>query len=84
MITGATGLEGIDGGGLETISYGGVSPILLQADDPKDINKQFDKDEIRATYREVFDLVKRMNEAKKPISLLIKETDGLPTKEIKK
>ena len=88
IVTGETSMDALDGGGLNLISYGGTSPILLQGDTvdengKTDINKQFDKDEIRATYREVFDLIKRMNLAKKPISLLIEETDGLPTKIVK-
>lgn len=83
MVTGKTSMDNIDGGGIQNICFGNTCPILLQGDDPNDINKQFNEDEIRATYREVFDLIRRMNEAKKPITLFIKETDGLPTKEIK-
>lgn len=88
MVTGGTSMDGIDGGGISSFSFGGTCPIMLQGDTVNengevDVNKQFDKDEIRATYKEVFNLIKRMNNAGKRISLFINETDGLPTKIIK-
>ena len=63
-----------ESGGFKDVSFGGASPIMLFANDSTDINKQFDRDEIRATYREIFSLAKRMNEAKKPLSFLVNES----------
>ena len=74
IITGETDYKLFESGGFKDVSFGGASPIMLFANDSTDINKQFDRDEIRATYREIFSLVKRMNEAKKPLSFLVNES----------
>ena len=76
IITGETTYNRFeDGSGFGDISLGGISPIMIYPIGDEDINKQFDKDEIRATYRELFNLVKRATAAKKPVTFLITE-DG--------
>ena len=77
IITGETDYKLFESGGFKDVSFGGASPIMIFANDDHDINKQFDKDEIRATYREIFSLVRRMNEAKKPLSFLVNESSEI-------
>lgn len=77
IITGETDYKLFESGGFKDVSFGGTSPIMLYGNDASDINKQFDKDEIRGVYREVFSLVKRMNEAKKPLTFLVNEIEDL-------
>ena len=83
IITGETDYTLFEEGGFEKICFGGMSPIMLYASDDSDLNKQYDKTEIRATYREIFDLVRRANEAKKPISLLVRQSDVIENVKIK-
>ena len=64
-------------GGFKDISLGGTAPIMLYPPVDPDMNKQLDRNEIRATYREIFSFIKRMKEAKKPISLLINENKDI-------
>ena len=47
-----------------------------------DKNK-LDKNEIRAAYREIFSFIKRMREAKKPISFLINENSNIKETKVK-
>lgn len=77
IITGETKYDTFESGGFKEISFGGASPVMLYPNS-EDINKQYDKTEIQAIYAEVFRLVKRMNEAKKPLSVLINEGPELP------
>ena len=75
IITGETNYSLFENGDFKNVSLGGAYPIMLYGNDK---TNQYDKDEIRATYREIFNLVKRMNEAKKkPVTLLITETDTI-------
>ena len=73
IITGETNYDKFESGGFEEISLGGTTPIMIYPPKDPDMNKQLDRDEIRATYREIFDLVKRMCAAKNPMSFLINE-----------
>ena len=90
IITGETKYDVIDEGGFKDICFGGASPIMIYAEDVNssqedyNANLQFDKDEIRATYREIFSLVKRMNDAKKPLTFLVNEIGDLEKKKVKK
>ena len=74
IITGETDYMGVSESKLKGISFGGTSPIMIFGNDN---SNKFDQDEIRATYREIFNLVKRMNEAKKPLTFLIKESNAI-------
>ena len=74
IITGETDYSLFENGEFKNVSLGGAYPIMLYGFDK---DSQYDKNEIRATYREIFNLAKRMNEAKKPLTLLITETDTL-------
>ena len=78
IITGVTNMDIFETGGIEDISVGAASPIMLYPnEDAVFNNSDNDADEIRAVYREIFDLIRRMNEAKKPISLYIVESDDV-------
>ena len=77
IITGETDYTVFERGGFKDISFGGVLPIMLYGNVAEDINKQFDKNEIRAVYHEIFNLVRRMNMAKKPLTFLVKEVPDL-------
>jgi hypothetical protein len=78
IITAETKYDIFETGGFKDISFGGVSPVMLYPNDSDDLNKQYDKAEIHAVYAELFRLVKRMNEAKKPLTVLITEGESLP------
>ena len=69
-------------GGFGNISFGGTIPIMLYDYDGKSGEIKNNRDEARATYKELFNLVKRMNEAKKPLSLLINEDPNLENNNI--
>ena len=77
IITGETNYTAFEAGGFKNISFGGVSPIMLYGNVAEDNNKQFDKNEIRVVYHEIFNLVRRMNMAKKPLTFLVKEVPDL-------
>ena len=62
---------------LSEVSLGGVSPIMIYPPVDSDASRKCNTDEIRALYRELFDLVKRMNEAKKPLTFLITENSQI-------
>jgi hypothetical protein len=70
IITGETNLDRFKVGGLMNTCIGNASPIMLYSESGKN-------DENRAVYQEVFNFVKRMNEAGKLLSMLIKEPDNL-------
>jgi hypothetical protein len=80
IITGETNYDRFETGGFREISFGGTSPIMLYPPVVPDMNKQLDKNALRATYREVFNFVKRVNEAKKPITFLINESTDIQEK----
>jgi hypothetical protein len=42
-----------------------------------DITKAYDRNEIRATYKEMFNLIIRMNAANKPVSLIVNENPDI-------
>ena len=71
IITGETFYTLYESGGFDEISLGGISPIMIYGNCVGDFTNEFDENEIHATYREIFNLVKRMNEAKKPLSLVV-------------
>ena len=77
MITGETSYDRFERGGFEEISLGGTSPIMLYPGADPDINKQLDKNEIRSTYKDIFNLIKRTREAKKPVTFLINENSDI-------
>ena len=77
IITGETNYDKFEVGGFKDISLGGTAPIMLYPPVDPDMNKQLDRNEIRAAYREIFSFIKRMKEAKKPISLLINENKDI-------
>lgn len=77
IITGETDYKEFESGGFAKISLGGMSPIMIYSDKGPDIEKQIDPDEIRATYKEIFDLVRRANEAKKPLSMLVTNNSSI-------
>ena len=77
IITGETGYDKFETGGFNDISLGGTAPIMIYPPVDPDMNKQLDKNEIRATYRELFDLIKRMNAAKKPMTFLLNEDKNI-------
>jgi hypothetical protein len=83
VITGETGYLSFNQNELEKISFGGTVPIMLYGYDSTDKKMTTNKKEIRAVYKELFNLVKRMNEAKKPLTLLITEAEGLKDNKIK-
>lgn len=80
IITGETSYDRFENGGFKEIALGGTSPIMLYPPVDPDMNKQLDKNALRATYREIFNFVKRMNEARKPVSLLINEDPDIQNK----
>lgn len=80
IITGETNYDRFETGGFREISFGGTSPIMLYPPVDPDMNKQLDKNALRATYREIFNFVKRVNEAKKPITFLINESTDIQKK----
>ena len=77
IITGETSYDKFEKGGFSEISIGGTAPIMIYPPADPDMNKQLDKNETRATYREIFNLVKRMNESKKPMSFLLNENPDI-------
>lgn len=77
IITGEEEYLGYDSGGFGNISFGGTIPIMLYDYNAKDGKIKTDRDETRAIYKELFNLVRRMNEAKKPLSFLINEDPNL-------
>lgn len=77
IITGETDYKLFESGGFSKVSLGGTAPIMIYGNDPTDINKQCNKDEIKALYKEIFNLVRRMNDAKKPVTFLVNESAEL-------
>lgn len=77
IITGETSYNKFENGGFSEISLGRIAPIMLYPPLEPDLNKQINKSEIRATYREIFDLIKRMCNAKKTPSFLINENQDI-------
>ena len=77
MITGETNYDKFENGGFSEISLGGIAPIMIYPPVDPDMNKQLDKNEIRATYKEIFNLIKRAREAKKPVTFLINESTDI-------
>ena len=74
IITGETDYDRFEEGGFKEISLGGTAPIMIYS--------QKDKSEIRATYRELFDFVNRMNNARKPVSFLLNEEKDIKEKKM--
>jgi hypothetical protein len=62
---------------LREVSFGGVSPIMIYPPVDNDISKACDKNDIQALYKEVFNLIKRMNEVKKSLTFLITENSEI-------
>lgn len=83
VITGETGYLSFNQNELEKISFGGTVPIMLYGYNSTDKKMTANKKEIRAVYKELFNLVRRMNEAKKPLTLLITEAEGIKDNKIK-
>lgn len=83
IITGETKYDVIESGGFKDICMGGASPIMLYGDDwnasqeEYDVNKQYDKSVIRSTYLSIFNIIKRMNEANKPVQLKVSQPTNL-------
>ena len=77
IIAGEEDYLNYDSGGFGGISFGGTIPIMLYDYNAKSGEIKNDRDETRAMYKELFNLVSRMNEAKKPLSVLIKEDPNL-------
>ena len=77
MITGETNYDKFETGGFSEISLGGISPIMIYPPVDPNMVKQLDKNEIRATYKEIFNLIKRAREANKPVTFLINESTDL-------
>jgi hypothetical protein len=77
IITGETVDSKLSTNGLGDISFGGTSPVMLYGYDGKNKKMLLDHSEIHAVYKELFNLVKRMNEARKPLTLLISENENL-------
>jgi hypothetical protein len=80
MITGETSYDKFESGGFSEISVGGIAPIMIYPPAEPDMNKQLDRNEIRATYKEIFNLVKRAREGKKLVTLLINEPSDIHEK----
>jgi hypothetical protein len=59
------------------VSFGGVSPIMIYPPIDSDNNRVCNKNEIRALYKELFNFIRRMNEARKPLSLLLTENPDI-------
>ena len=77
IITGEANYREFDNGGFKSICFGGASPIMLFDQDPHNANVFFGEDDIRAIYTELFNFVKRMNEAKKPLSMYVSDSPNL-------
>ena len=77
MITGETNYDKFETGGFSEISLGGIAPIMIYPPVDPDMIKQLDKNEIRATYKEIFNLIKRAREAKKSVTFLINESTDI-------
>lgn len=76
FIPGDSNLKEFSADDLLNMCFGDASPIILYSDtDRKEAN--------RSIYQEVFDFVKRMNEAKKPLTMLITEPDDILDKKVK-
>jgi hypothetical protein len=73
MITGEINYEKFENGGFSEISLGGIAPIMIYPP----VDSELDKNEIRATYKEIFNLIKRVREAKKPVTFLINENTDI-------
>ena len=85
IITGETDYSAFEAGGFKDISFGGVSPIMLYGNVAGDTTKEFDKNEIRAVYHEIFNLVRRMNligKAGKTLTFLVEELPNLENTKI--
>lgn len=80
IITGETSYDKFESGGFSEISIGGIAPIMIYPPAEPDMNKQLDRNEIRATYKEIFNLVKRAREGKKLVTLLINEPSDIREK----
>ena len=70
MITGETNYEKFETGGFPEISLGGMVPIMIYPP----VDSEPDKNEIRATYKEIFNLIKRARGARKIVTFLINES----------
>ena len=71
IITGDPFYTLYESGGFKDISIGDISPIMIFGAYNGDYLNWDNEDEIHATYRQIFDLVRRMNEAKKPLSFVV-------------
>ena len=67
-----------EAGGFLDITLGNTTPIMLFSS-----KSEFDKSEIRATYNEIFNFIKKMNEAKKALNFLVADLAGLENNIIK-
>lgn len=59
------------------VSFGDTSPIMIYPPIDIENNRVCDKNEIRALYKEIFNLVKRMNDAKKPLTFFVTENSDI-------
>ena len=82
IVTGFTDYTDANTSGFEDFSYGGVAPIMIYGDSGPHVSGQIDEDEIRASYREIFNLVKRVVEAGKAISFSVIENPTINYDEI--
>ena len=85
IITGVSSFDVFEEGGVGDICIGAAGPIMLYPNEDAVItNTEKDAEEIRAIYREIFDLVKRMHgSGNHKISLFIVEADDIEKKTTK-
>lgn len=78
MDTGSTDFYNFD-----SISLGGISPIMMYPPaNPEDSFKQFDMLEKMNIYKEVFNFIRKVKEAKKPVNFLITEKPDIKSCQI--
>jgi hypothetical protein len=78
MDTGSTDFYNFD-----SISLGGISPITMYPPaNPEDSFKQFDMLEKMNIYKEVFNFIRKIKEAKKPVNFLITEKPDIKSGQI--
>jgi hypothetical protein len=65
------------------ISLGGISPLMIYPPaDPEDSFKQLGRSNIRTIYKQIFNFLRNLKEAGKPVNFLINETDDILSRKI--
>lgn len=77
IITGVPDYDVFETEDFGNVSLGEVSPIMIYPPIDSDNNRVCNKNEIRALYKELFNFIRRMNEARKPLSLLLTENPDI-------